>query len=158
VEADRRDKKARGPHFFDVAHDWLPWYPRGAFNKHIAKSRGPCESRLSLVGHIKRVCPPRPVLSRLSASSGEPGCIQGKKRAFKPDSKLTTIDSSSCSHNLRLFMHLRLAVLRTEGPKECTRGSLLLLPQLQIVLATDWRASSHGMLYSKQTVVKPTFV
>jgi hypothetical protein len=35
-------------------------------------------------------------------------------------------------------MHLRLAVLTTEGSKECTRDSLL-LPQLQIFLATGCR-------------------
>jgi hypothetical protein len=34
-------------------------------------------------------------------------------------------------------MHLRLAVLTIEGSKECTRDPLL-LPWLQIVLATDW--------------------
>ena len=38
-------------------------------------------------------------------------------------------------------MHLRLAVLTTEGSKECKRGSLL-LPRLQIVLATDWRIAA----------------
>jgi hypothetical protein len=38
-------------------------------------------------------------------------------------------------------MHLRLAVLTIEGPKECKRDSLL-LPSLQIVLATDWRIAA----------------
>jgi hypothetical protein len=38
---------------------------------------------------------------RFSASSGGPGCSQGKKRVFKTGSNLTTIASSSCSHNLR---------------------------------------------------------
>ena len=38
-------------------------------------------------------------------------------------------------------MHLRLAVLTIEGPKECKRGPLL-LPRLQIVLATDWRIAA----------------
>ena len=73
----------------------------GAFKRNNANSRGPCVPRQSLVGHIKKVCPRRPSLSRLSASSGEPGCSQGKKRVFKTGSNLTTIASSSCSHNLR---------------------------------------------------------
>jgi hypothetical protein len=38
-------------------------------------------------------------------------------------------------------MHLRLAVLGIEGSKECKRDPLL-LPQLQIVLATDWRVAA----------------
>ena len=38
-------------------------------------------------------------------------------------------------------MHLRLAVLTIEGSKECKRDSLL-LPSLQIVLATDWRIAA----------------
>ena len=38
-------------------------------------------------------------------------------------------------------MHLRLAVLAIRGPEECKRDSLL-LPQLQIVLATDWRIAA----------------
>jgi hypothetical protein len=38
-------------------------------------------------------------------------------------------------------MHLRLAVLTTEGSKECKRDSLL-LPSLQIALATDWRIAA----------------
>jgi hypothetical protein len=41
-------------------------------------------------------CAPPAVLSRLSASSGEPGCSQGKKRVF-----ITTNASSSCSNSLR---------------------------------------------------------
>jgi hypothetical protein len=39
-------------------------------------------------------------------------------------------------------MHLRLAVLTTEGSKECKRDPLLLPPSLQIVLATDWRIAA----------------
>ena len=38
-------------------------------------------------------------------------------------------------------MHLRLAGLTIEGSKECKRDSLL-LPSLQIVLATDWRIAA----------------
>ena len=38
-------------------------------------------------------------------------------------------------------MHLRLAVLTIEGSKECKRDSLL-LPSLQIVLASDWRIAA----------------
>jgi hypothetical protein len=32
-EADRRDKRARGEHLFNVAHERLPWHTRGALNK-----------------------------------------------------------------------------------------------------------------------------
>jgi hypothetical protein len=72
-------------------------------------------------------CGPRALLSRLSASSGEPGCSQGKKRAFKPDSKLTHNNNRfKLLLTLPSIMHLRLAVLTIEGSKECTRGSLLL--------------------------------
>ena len=38
-------------------------------------------------------------------------------------------------------MHLRLAVLTIGGSNECKRDSLL-LPSLQIVLATDWRIAA----------------
>jgi hypothetical protein len=46
-------------------------------------------------------CAPPAVLSRQSASSGGPGCSQGKKRVFKTGSNLRTIASSFCSNNLR---------------------------------------------------------
>ncbi len=111
-EADRRDKRARGAHSFNVAHERLPWHTRAPELLDCALfllKAPPRTPRQPVVGHIKKVCPsgrlisyrPSYLLSRLSASSGGPGCSQGKKRVFKTGSNLTTIASSSCPNNLR---------------------------------------------------------
>jgi hypothetical protein len=87
-----RDNKYRGAHLIYVARHRLPWCPRGGVQKEQSEFQGPLCAKAVARGPHKKSVPLGPSLSRLSTSSGEPGCSQGKKRAFKPDSKLTTID------------------------------------------------------------------
>jgi hypothetical protein len=79
-EADRRDKTARGAHFFYVAHDRLPWCPRGGdFQQEQREIQGPLvqvpvASRLLLL-----LCHRNRLGSGLSAGAGA-GCgVRGRR-------------------------------------------------------------------------------
>jgi hypothetical protein len=67
-------------------------------------------------------CGPRAVLSRLSASSGGPGCSQGKKRVFKNRFQSNNNRFKPLLQKPPLFQ-LRLTILTKQGCEECTRDS-----------------------------------
>jgi hypothetical protein len=54
-EADRRDKTARGPHFFNVAHERLPWYTRAPGLRVVLVERSLSDTkRQPIAGRIKK--------------------------------------------------------------------------------------------------------
>jgi hypothetical protein len=99
----------------------------------------PRTPRQPMVGHIKKVCP----TSRLIAPIGL------HRRAWLQPRQKARLQNRFQANNNRFklllpqpsLLQLRLTILTTEGPKECKRDSLL-LPSLQIVLATDWRIAA----------------
>jgi hypothetical protein len=105
------ERRPRGAIRWPGGHTFLMWPTSDCRDSQapldcamfLLKAPLPRIPRQPVVGHIKTVWPSGSYrLSRLSASSGGPGCSQGKKRVFKPNSNLTTIASSSCSNNLEL--------------------------------------------------------
>jgi hypothetical protein len=78
------------------------------------------------VGHIKKVCPRGPSLSRLSASSGEPGCSQPRQNARLQN----RFQSNNNRFKLLLpqpsLLQLGLAILTIEGCEGCSQDTLLL--------------------------------
>ena len=90
-EADRRDKTAQGPHFFNVAHERLPWCTRAPGLRVLVESPPLGYQGGRSWAALKISVALGPSYRLLSASSGADGCSQGKKRAFKTGSKLTTV-------------------------------------------------------------------
>jgi hypothetical protein len=71
--ADRRDKTAGGAHFFNVAHERLPWLTRAPGLRDVLVESPPSDTKAAGRGpHYKSVAlGPSYRLSRLSASTQE---------------------------------------------------------------------------------------
>ena len=124
-EADRRDKTARGAHFFYVAHHRPPWCPRGGVQKEQREFQGPLCTKAVARGPHKKSVPPRALFI---------APIGLLRRAWLQPRQKARLQNRFQSNNNRFklllpqpsLLQLRLAILTIEGCEECSQDTLLL--------------------------------